>query len=225
MYTFALSFGSTTSVCVCEPRHVCTAAICFGFLRSRDVEDADAAEPLGADRRLDALGAAVDPAARLFHRHEQQVPVHRNVPLPPGAHDRREEPRLSRILDLERVEAVEIAEERRALPLNAMSELAKFSRSTARRSATPAPARSASAPAERARAPVGSPAGCLGSKKPCGFGRLATSSMFPRRLAGIAQPRLQPDPRIGLLRARLSPSMRRARARRPTASVAPDRHL
>src|SRR5262245_6805051 len=29
-YTFALSFGSTTSVCVCEPRHVCTAATCFG---------------------------------------------------------------------------------------------------------------------------------------------------------------------------------------------------
>ena len=28
---FALSFGSTTSVCVCEPRQVCTAAICFGF--------------------------------------------------------------------------------------------------------------------------------------------------------------------------------------------------
>src|SRR5271170_7369533 len=34
MYTLSLSFGSTTSVCVCEPRQVCTAAICFGFLIS-----------------------------------------------------------------------------------------------------------------------------------------------------------------------------------------------
>ena len=33
-YTFALSFGSVTSVCVCEPRHVWTAAICFGASRS-----------------------------------------------------------------------------------------------------------------------------------------------------------------------------------------------
>src|SRR5215472_14335346 len=28
------SFGSVTSVCVCEPRHVCTAATCFGFVMS-----------------------------------------------------------------------------------------------------------------------------------------------------------------------------------------------
>ncbi|PYR73992.1 MAG: hypothetical protein DMF86_19290 [Acidobacteria bacterium] len=29
-----MSFGSITSVCVCEPRHVCTAAICRGFVTS-----------------------------------------------------------------------------------------------------------------------------------------------------------------------------------------------
>src|SRR6478735_7152985 len=34
MYTLSLSFGSTTRVCVCDPRHVCTAATCFGFLIS-----------------------------------------------------------------------------------------------------------------------------------------------------------------------------------------------
>src|SRR5579864_8027987 len=34
MYTFCLSFGSTTKVCVCDPRQVCTAATCFGFLMS-----------------------------------------------------------------------------------------------------------------------------------------------------------------------------------------------
>jgi hypothetical protein len=29
-----LSVGDVTSVCVCDPRQVCTAAICFGFFRS-----------------------------------------------------------------------------------------------------------------------------------------------------------------------------------------------
>src|SRR5215469_846941 len=32
MYTLFLSLGSTTRVCVCDPRQVCTAATCFGFL-------------------------------------------------------------------------------------------------------------------------------------------------------------------------------------------------
>ena len=31
---FALSSGSTTSVCVCEPRQLWMAATCFGFVRS-----------------------------------------------------------------------------------------------------------------------------------------------------------------------------------------------
>ena len=31
---FALSFGSGTTVCVCDPRHVWIAATCFGLLRS-----------------------------------------------------------------------------------------------------------------------------------------------------------------------------------------------
>src|SRR4029079_3803512 len=30
----SLSFGSSSTVCVCDPRHVCTLAISFGFLMS-----------------------------------------------------------------------------------------------------------------------------------------------------------------------------------------------
>src|SRR4029079_2800886 len=30
----SLSFGSSTTVCVCEPRHVCTLVMSFGFLMS-----------------------------------------------------------------------------------------------------------------------------------------------------------------------------------------------
>jgi len=33
-YRLAESRGAVTSVCVCEPRHVCTAATCFGLLMS-----------------------------------------------------------------------------------------------------------------------------------------------------------------------------------------------
>src|SRR5207244_717437 len=31
MYTFSVSLGSSTTVCVCEPRHVCTWAMYFGL--------------------------------------------------------------------------------------------------------------------------------------------------------------------------------------------------
>ena len=34
MYTFCLSFGSSSTVCVCEPRQVCTLATSFGALMS-----------------------------------------------------------------------------------------------------------------------------------------------------------------------------------------------
>ena len=76
-----------------------------------DVENANAAESLGADRRLNTLGAAIDSAARLFDRHEQQVAVDRDVALPARTHDRGEQPRPPRILDVIGVEAVEVAEE------------------------------------------------------------------------------------------------------------------
>jgi hypothetical protein len=65
MCTFVVSRGLVTSVCVCEPRQVWTAAICFGLLDVGDVEDADAAEALGAHRLRHTAAAAVDAAARL----------------------------------------------------------------------------------------------------------------------------------------------------------------
>ena len=63
-----------------------------------DVEDAHAAEALRADGRLDALRAAVEAAARLLDRHEQQVAVDRHVTLAARADDRREQRRLLRVL-------------------------------------------------------------------------------------------------------------------------------
>src|SRR5688572_32661116 len=77
-----------------------------------DVEDADAAHPLGAHRVLDALDAAVHTAARLLDRHDQQAAVHRHVTLAAGADDGGDEPRLPRDLDVVDVEAVEAADER-----------------------------------------------------------------------------------------------------------------
>ncbi len=76
-----------------------------------DVEDAHAAEALGTDRRVDALRAAVETAARLLDRHEEQVAVDRHVALATRAHDRREQRRLLRRIDVVHVEAVEVAEE------------------------------------------------------------------------------------------------------------------
>ncbi len=52
-----------------------------------DVEDADAAEALLADRVLDAVQPAVDAPSRLLHRHEQEAAVHRHVPLSAGTDD------------------------------------------------------------------------------------------------------------------------------------------
>src|SRR6267142_1910807 len=34
MYTFSVSFGEVTTVCVCEPRQVCTSVMCRGFAMS-----------------------------------------------------------------------------------------------------------------------------------------------------------------------------------------------
>src|SRR5690606_36844799 len=59
----------------------------------RDAVDPDAAGPLGADRVLHALGAAVHAAAGILHGTEEQVPVGRRVALAAGAHEARAEPR------------------------------------------------------------------------------------------------------------------------------------
>ena len=81
------------------------------FLDVADIEDADAAEPLRARRRFDALRAAVDAPARLLNRHEEQVAMNRDVALPSGTHRRRQQPRTLRAVDVVRVEAVEIADD------------------------------------------------------------------------------------------------------------------
>ena len=105
-----LSRASGTSVWVCEPRQVWTAATWRGFFMSRDVEDPHAAEAFLADGLGDALDAAVDAAARLLHRHEQQVAVDRDVALAAGAGDGGEQLRPARVLDVVGVEAVEVAD-------------------------------------------------------------------------------------------------------------------
>ena len=81
------------------------------LLHVGDVEDADAAKALGADRRLDALRPAVEAPAPLLDRHHEQVAVHRHVTLAAGADDRRQKFRLPRIGEIVDVEAVEIADE------------------------------------------------------------------------------------------------------------------
>ena len=72
----------------------------------------------------DALDAAVDAAARLLDRHEQQVAVNRDVALAARADDRGHQLRPARVLDVVDVEAVEVADEQ-FVPRNARSELAK----------------------------------------------------------------------------------------------------
>ena len=106
-----LSFGSVTSVCVCEPRHVCTAAICFGLLMSLMSKMRTPRKRSGLTGASTPCGAAVDAAARLLDRHEQQVAVDRHVALAARAHDRRQQLRLLRVLDVVDVEAVEVADE------------------------------------------------------------------------------------------------------------------
>ena len=81
------------------------------LLHVLDVEHAHAAEALGADRRLDALRAAIEPPARLFDRHHEQRALHRHVALATRADDRRHELRLRRVRDVVDVEPVEIADE------------------------------------------------------------------------------------------------------------------
>src|SRR5207244_3565932 len=76
-----------------------------------DVEDPDATETLGTDRRLNALRAAVDPPAGLLHRHEQQIAVNRHIALSARAYDRREQPRPLGAVDVVGIESVEAPHE------------------------------------------------------------------------------------------------------------------
>jgi hypothetical protein len=79
-----------------------------------DVEDADTAEAGGVRHvaASRALRAAVDPAAGLLDRHEEEVAVHRHVALAAGADHGCPQCRCGRIGDVVDVEAVEVARER-----------------------------------------------------------------------------------------------------------------
>ncbi len=105
------SSGSVTSVCVCEPRQVCTPGQLHRVADVADVEDAHAAEALEVHGAGGTLSAAVDAAARLFDRHEEQVAVDRHVTLTARTHERRAQGRRCGIRDVVDLEAVEVADD------------------------------------------------------------------------------------------------------------------
>src|SRR6185437_7546020 len=71
-----------------------------------DVEDANAAQALLADRVLHALAAAIEASAGCFARNEEEVLVDGNVALRSWAVVRRLERHLGRVLDIPYLEAV-----------------------------------------------------------------------------------------------------------------------
>ena len=153
---------------------------------------------------LDALRSAVDAAARLLDRHDQQVAVDGHVALAARADDRRDEPRLARVLDVIGVEPVEVTDEE-VLPLEREIGVGEVQRRSAAAAASrgwrrlrerPAPARAGWCRAA-VLGGVGSPAGAFGSKKPSGFGIVATQLQVPRRLPASRSPGFKPTARIG----------------------------
>ena len=107
------SSGSLTIVCVWDPRQVCTPGSWHRVALVADVEDPDAAEALRVDRAGGALAAAVDAAAGLLDRHEEQVAVDRHVTLAARAHEGAAQGRVGRVGDVVELEAVEVAHDRR----------------------------------------------------------------------------------------------------------------
>ncbi len=95
------------------------------LLEVGDVEDADAAEPLRARRARHAPRAAVEAAARLLDRHEEQVAVDRDVALAAGADDRRDQLRLVASARCRRRLKPLKLPRNMWVPLKARSELAK----------------------------------------------------------------------------------------------------
>src|SRR5665213_2849464 len=87
MYTLSGSFGSTSAVCVCEPRHVCTLPTFFGFVmsvmskmrrpRSRSTTFRDASSPRrsGARPRPVAQGCARQWSAIPCGEDETRIPL------------------------------------------------------------------------------------------------------------------------------------------------------
>ena len=71
-----------------------------------DIENADAPEAFGADILGDTLESAVDPAAGLFHGHDEQIADNRHVALATGADNGAHQGRDTVVLKAVDVEAV-----------------------------------------------------------------------------------------------------------------------
>ena len=109
----ALSFGFVTSVCVCDPRQVCTAATCFGLLMS-------VMSKMRTPRKRSALTVASTPLVPQSTRPRvcstdmnSRLPWTDTSPWPPGQTTDASSLRLLRVLDVVDVEAVEVAEDER----------------------------------------------------------------------------------------------------------------
>jgi hypothetical protein len=111
----------------------------------------------------------------------------RYIPLAAWAYDGREQLRLFCRLDVEGIEPVEVADEDQASAEGkvGVGEVESGRRLCRRR-------RIARLDLGFVRGPVGSPSGAFGSKKPCGFGRLATNSMFRAACPASRSPGLSP---------------------------------
>ena len=106
-----MSFGSVTSVCVCDPRQVCTAATCFGLRRSL-------MSKMRMPRKRSALTGACTPCVPQSSRPRvcstdmnSRLPCTDTSPCPPGHTTDASSCGFARILDVVGVEPVEVADE------------------------------------------------------------------------------------------------------------------
>ena len=72
-----------------------------------DVKDSDAAKPFGTHRIAHALPAAIEPATRLFNRHEQKILVQGDITLTTRANHRGAKRRARGIGDIPHLQSVE----------------------------------------------------------------------------------------------------------------------
>src|SRR4030095_1878245 len=123
-----------TRVCVCEPRQVCTAATCFGFLtsviskiltpRKRSFCAAGGgffsssagfffSSPAGSaggwGLRGKPLGTAIEATVGHLHRHEEEIFVNRRIALPTRTYHRGQQGGLRRIRDVGDIDAIEVS--------------------------------------------------------------------------------------------------------------------
>ena len=179
-----------------------------------DIEDSNAAETLRADRGRDPLGAAVDPAARLLDRHEEQMTVDGHVTLSARTHDRRDEARALAVLDVVAVEAVEAAHEEmrsaeREIGIEEVHRVRRGGVVRGRRSRRLGRCRCLASTVRCSPVRRVGRSGTLGRRRRTGR-RLGIEEAVrlrhagdqlevANRLTGVAQPGLQSDARVGVL--------------------------